>query len=205
MKIASWILTILSYVAGVTLLLVQIFAHVADLFFNGLLPVLLVGFVGHILLCVMKRRGEKLGKDGLAVYILSFPQFIVIAIILLIFLLLFKLADFICYMIEGKHPFGTFCDNGFGLLLGKPRAGTYSDDDDEGKEYLEVIDDYGNHLKLEFVEMTEDYDPDSPYAYQYYKRYRDNLGNYWRNYEDNKVIEEKKVERAATNKKIGVN
>lgn len=203
MKIASWILTILSYVAGVTLLLVQIFLHVDDLFFNGLLPVLLVGFIGHILMCVMKRRGKNLGKDGLAVYILSFPQFIVIAIILFIFLLLFKLADLICYLIEGKHPFGSLCDNGFGLLLGKPRASASSDGD--GEEYLEVLDDYGNHLKLEFIEMTEDHDPDSPYAYKYYKRYRDDLGNYWRSYDGEHVIDEKKVEQAALDKKIGIN
>ncbi len=130
MKIASWILTILSYVAGVTLLLVQIFFHVDDLFVNGLLPVLLVGFTGHILMCVMRRRGKDIGKDGLAVYILSFPPFIVIALILFIFLLIFKLADLICYLFSGEHPLGWLCDNGFRLLLGIPRASTDSDDSD---------------------------------------------------------------------------
>lgn len=201
MKIASWILTILSYVAGVTLLLVQIFAHVDGLFFDGLLAVLAVGFIGHILLCVMRRRGEKIGKDGLAVYILSFPQFIVIAIILLIFLLIFKLADFICYMIDGNHPLGSLCDNGFGLLLGKPRASSTNDDG----EYLEVIDDYGNHLQLNFVGRSTDYDSDSPYAHQDYLRYRDDFGNYWRSYDGENVIEEKKVEKAAADKKAGIN
>ena len=67
-----------------------------------------------------------------------------------------------------------------------------------------MIDDYGNHLQLRFVGRSTDYDGYSPYAHQDYLRYRDDLGNYWRSYDGEHVIEEKKVEQASTNNRIGI-
>ena len=195
MIVASWILTVISYIAGAGLIVVG--AIFADIFFIilGAIAFLLFGFIGHILVSKKKSNEGSIGKGGMAVYILSFPQFILPFVILFVLLMLLKFLDWVVYIFTDHHYVARFVDYMLSLLLGKPRAFADSDDSDAGEEYLEVIDDWGNHLKLDFIEQKQDYDPDSPYYLKYYKRYRDNLSNYWRSYDGEHVIEEKKIGR----------
>lgn len=206
MIVASWILTVISYITGVGLILVgTVFTN--DVFFIilGAIAFLLFGFIGHILVS-KKKSQESIGKGGMAVYILSFPQFILPFAIFFVLLLVLKLLDWVIFIFTDHHYVAQFVDYMMSILLGKPRASVSSaTSDGDAEEYREVLDDYGNHLQLRFLGRSTDYDSYSPYAHQDYLRYRDNLGKYWRSYDGKHVIEEKKVEQAATNNRMGIN
>ena len=136
MKIASWILTALSYVCGIALSAVGVATEDDTFFSYGFSCFFVIGFVGHLLISIMRKRGDKIGKDGLAVYILSFPPFLAIGLVALVFILILKLSDLILYLLKGEHPLSSFCSNAFGVLLGKPSESASS----ESKDVYTVYD-----------------------------------------------------------------
>ena len=72
MKIASWILTALAYATAVLFVVVGVLGKDLFWYFFAAFTFILFGFIGHILISKAKSRGDDIGKDGMAVYIISF-------------------------------------------------------------------------------------------------------------------------------------
>ncbi len=140
MKIASWILTVLSYVLAAVMIVVGVFSK--DLFFYifGAILFIAFGLVGHILISKVKSKRGDFGKDGLAVYILSFPQFILPFVIIFVVLMILKIADFFIYLFTDKHYVANAVNTALNALLGRPQASDYADyDESDDGDANEVV------------------------------------------------------------------
>ena len=131
MKIASWILTALSYVLAIPFIVVGVLSK--DIFYHIFAAILFValGFTAHVLINKAKSRGDDIGKDGLAVYIISFPQFIIPFAAIFIILMIVKLADFFIYMLTDKHYVLNGVNFVLDVLLGRSHSDIGSADEDE--------------------------------------------------------------------------
>ena len=195
MKIASWIFTVLSFLgAGVLVLLGVLFATGDDRATAIVLAVvcfLVLGFIGHIL--INKYRCGS-GQGGLAVYILSFPAYIIPFIALFLLLMLIKLIDAIIYAFTQRHYMYEFINYTMGLLLGKPRNKSASGGGTSagaGKDAYVVIDG-GYERTLTFTESKQDHD-----SGQMYNRFRDDTGAYWRSYDNNNTFVKETYEQTS--------
>ena len=183
MKIASWIFTVLSFLTAGAFVLMGVL-HVTDDPLSSMIIVAVIGFcvfgfIGHILINKYRCNG---GQGGLAVYILSFPAYIIPFVVLFIIILLIKLIDAIIRAFTKKSYLGGFTDKSTNLLLGKSKnAGAY------------VVIDGGFERVLTLVGRYQSPLPED--NYQWYNRFRDDTGVYWRSYDENETFVKETVEQ----------
>ena len=157
-------------------------------FFITLVPFAFFGIISHIIL----KRSELEGKADMASYILSFPPYIVIWLVLLALLAVVKFIDIMIYMFTGgEKGLGNVVSFFFGATFGNKKKQTVAA---ANSEVYTVIDS-GFERVLTMVESKQDADPDSPYYTKYYNRFRDDLGYYWRSYDQNEHFIKETVEQ----------
>lgn len=116
MKIASWIFTAIAYVILIGMIIfIAVVGNTPGFWATGVdndvwvayaftaVAFCLPGFIGHLLIDKYKRKYGHLGKDGLAVYILSFVPFIVPYIVLFVLAVIVWLLDQIVYLFTDHH------------------------------------------------------------------------------------------------------
>lgn len=136
----------------------------------------LTGFIGHILIDKYKRDNGYLGKDGLAVYILSFVPFIIPYIVLFVLSLIVWLADQIVYLFTNRHYVLQFVVWVWSLTFGT--GSSSSKPKKEEQAVFSVIENgltrtltfwgYASTTKYQNLQFTG-----------HVPAYRDDIGNFW--------------------------
>ncbi|MDE5655060.1 MAG: hypothetical protein K2I46_05575 [Clostridia bacterium] len=196
MKVVAWILFVLS------ILVIPVFAIIGALgvFEDTMLELILIGvagffvfgFISHML--VTYSEGSRT-KDGWALFILTYPAFIIPVGIIYLILLILSVIDGIIYIATGKRYISTAL-KWFRSTISNQRT-EYDVEQEKKKEEeknkvkVYVVMDGYNKRKLKYVAHigpTMDYNDKSPYNGKYYGTYIDDLGYYWRSYDDGKTF-----------------
>ena len=152
----------------------------------GLGLAVVFGGIAHILIARTRTDDCKWS------YILTFPPYIVIWLVLLALLAVVKFIDIMIYMFTGgEKGLGNVVSFFFGATFGNKKKQTVAA---ANSEVYTVIDS-GFERVLTMVESKQDADPDSPYYTKYYNRFRDDLGYYWRSYDQNEHFIKETVEQ----------
>ncbi len=199
MKVVSWILFVLSILA------IPVFAIIGalgitedsltDLVIIGVVFFFILGFLSHIAI------GFSCGEFDTAakiVFYASYPAFIIPFIVVFLILMLIKLIDGLVYFFTDKHyvlsAVNYILEHALGI--GKSRGRTSGSSKSNEKEKIVIVQDSVREAQLKFVEKSQDYDPDSATYRQYFDRYRDELGYYWRTYDNGvKFIKEDDLDK----------
>lgn len=150
------------------------------------------GIISHVLMKKdLNKNDIKPTKGEKFLYIISFLPYAVPFILLFILWLLLKFIDTMIFLFTGgDHKLSdilNFMAEAAGFKKKTPKTA------EGGAEVISVMAD-GWERKLTFAESSQDHCSDSPYFLKYYNRFRDDLGNYWRSYDDNDTfIPEKNI------------
>lgn len=187
MKIASWIFTVLAYVIliGMIIMILVVgngsWASGVD---NGVWVAVVFtavffcvpGFIGHLLIDKYKRANPDIGKDGLAVYILSFVPFIIPYIALLVLSLIVWLIDAVVYLFTSRHYVLQFVTWVWSLTFGtgKHRLAT-----EETEETVYTVYENGLNRQLTFWGYANTTKSQNLQLTGPTPAYRDDVGNFW--------------------------
>ncbi|MDE6474733.1 MAG: hypothetical protein K2L70_06505 [Clostridia bacterium] len=186
MKVVSWILFVLS------ILVIPVFAIIGalgitedsmtDLIIIGVVFFFILGFLSHIAIGFSHGEYDTAAK---AVFYASFPAFIIPFIAVFLILMFIKFLDWVVYLFTDKHyvlsAVNFILEHALGIKMNK---GGSSSSGKSNNEEVVIVQDSVREAKLKFVEKSQDYDPDSATYRQYFDRYRDELGYYWRTYDN---------------------
>ncbi|MDE6001726.1 MAG: hypothetical protein K2G96_05365 [Clostridia bacterium] len=186
MKIASWIFTVLSFLA-IPVVFLMCWAlktedTLTDKLIIGIALFLVLGSVAHIL--INKYRIKNGG--GLFLYIVTFPAYAVPFVAILILWAILSFVNWLCYVFTDRYLVGDFLNwvkrEVLGIGVGKSRSVANK----TSEKVYTVLDEMGFQRELTLYEQyKEDIVPESPFYGKYYNRFRDDLGNFWRSYDKN--------------------
>ena len=146
-------------------------------FVAGGLWYVLLGLIAHIL--VNKYRAKN-GGGLLAVYILTFPAYLVPFILLFALFLILKFIDIMIGLFTGgEHSLASITSFVYDAAFGSYKKTKPS----SGDTYVVIENGYERHLQC--LEQKSDSDPNSPFYTKNYNRFRDDTGCYWRSYDNN--------------------
>ena len=194
MKVASWIFTVLSFLA-IPLVFLLCWAlktddTVIEQLIIGIGFFVVLGFIAHVL--INKYRIKNGG--GLFLYIVTFPAFAVPFIALFVVWAILSLINKLCYIFTDRYLIGEFLDWMKREVLG---IGGGSRSSSTGTTLYTVLDKQGFERQLAFYESKQDTFGDSPFYGQYYNRFRDDLGNFWRSYDNNETFVKETYEQTS--------
>lgn len=186
MKIASWILTVLSFLAIPLVFLLCFILKTDDtilekLIIGGALFIAL-GFIAHVL--INKYRMQNGG--GTFLYVVTFPAYAVPFVVFFIVWGILSVINWLCYVFTDKYLISDFLNWMKRDVLGIGCGRGSSSKQTAGEAYT-VIEN-GFERTLAFCEVKQDAYPDSPFYTKYYNRFRDETGNFWRSYDDNETF-----------------
>lgn len=164
MKVVGWILFVVAVLAIPVFAIMHAVAGSdmtvgavwEDVLISGAIVFCILGSLSH--LCVINKSDED--KATKVLYFATFPSFIVLFVIIWVVKKIFKLI--------------TNSSGSSSSASGGGKNGT-----------IYVVYDNGYDRQLTFVEFKEDHDHDSPLFGKYYNRFKDDIGNYWRSYDNN--------------------
>ena len=188
MKIASWIFTILSFLAAGVFVVMGVL-HVTndtltDMIIIGAIAFVILGSIGHIIISKYRSGG---GQGGLAVYIISFPAYLIPFIIIFVLIALLIVIDWIVYAFTQEHHVARFVGYLKATFIGSPRSSRSSG----GSSSAYVVIDNGFERTLTFTENKLDHD-----SGRHYNRFRDETGKYWRSYDKNETFVKESLEQS---------
>ena len=196
MKIVGWILFVLSIVILPLLAITGVTGIFEDplwlLITIGVIAFLVLGFISHIIIAKVGSREE---KDSFALYILTAPAFYILYIILHIAFFWLAFIDWLFYIGCGKHYISDAIKWFKSIIT--PYKTDYDEEQErkreEEKNKVEVFVVMDGNYKRELKYLpqrgsTMDYNSESPYNGMRYKMYIDDIGNYWRSYDDGKTF-----------------
>lgn len=152
------------------------------------------GIISHVLMKKdLNKNDIKPTKGEKFLYIISFLPYAVPFILLFILWAILKFVDIMLQLFTGKdHPLARAIDF-LAVSAGFKKKSSFADASDGGAGGITVMAN-GFDRKLTFAESSQDHCSDSPYFLKYYNRFRDDLGNYWRSYDNNDTfIPEKNI------------
>ena len=188
MKVASWVFTVLSYLAIPILFAFWAILQTDDawwqiLIIGGVLFCIL-GYIGHILALKYKMFH---GGGCTVPYILTFPAFLIPFVIIGVIWLVLSLVNFICYLITDRYLMSELLN-----WIKRDCLGIGGDSSSQGQEEtIYVVYDGGFERKLK---MWTHYKQDFYNPSLYYDRLIDDIGNYWRSYDDCRTFRKETIE-----------
>lgn len=193
MKVASWIFTVLSFLAVPLVFLLCWILKTDDTLVEqaiiGVALFIVLGFIAHVL--INKYRVQNGG--GTFLFIVTFPAFAIPFVVFFIIWAILALINQLCYIFTDRYLIGEFLDWMKHSVLG---IGGGHRSVSEEKVYI-VIDEQGFERQLSFYECREDTYSDSPFYCQHYNRFRDDLGNFWRSYDNNETFVKETYEQTS--------
>ena len=148
------------------------------------------GLIAHIL--AMKYRANN-GGGLLGVYIVTFPAYLVPFVILLALWAILKFIDIMLGLFTNDQcSIAIIVKYLYDAVFGTTKTKNTSSTD-----IYVVLDEHSNERKLQFTEQKQDHDPDSPLYTMYYNRFRDDIGNYWRSYDNNRTFVKETYEQTS--------
>ena len=200
MKVVSWILFILSILAIPALVIIAATGitddTITDMVVIGAIFFFILGFLSHVF--ISKSRGD-FNVSAKIVYYASFPAFIIPFAVVFVVLMLLKAIDFLIYLLTDKHYILPAVNYVLKVTFGggKNRASRngYDGESSSGAIVTYAVIENGTERELTFLEQKQDIDADSPFYMNYYNRFIDDAGNYWRSYDDNENFVKETVEQ----------
>lgn len=194
MKVASWIFTVLSFLAIPIMFAVWAIFQTDDTWLEililGGVGFCLLGYIGHVL--ANKYRASN-GGGCLVPYILTFPAFLIPFVIIGVIWLILSLINFICYLITDRYLIGEFLNwirtecLGFG-------GSKSSMQKRKQEEAVYVVYDRGYDRNLK---MCDHYKQDVNNPGLYYDRFVDDTGSYWRSYDNGQTFRKETIEETS--------
>ncbi|MDE6356686.1 MAG: hypothetical protein K2L67_05525 [Clostridia bacterium] len=192
MKIASWIFTVLSFLAIPAVFLLCFILKTDDTVVEKLIiggaAFIILGFIAHVL--INKHRLNHGG--GMFLYIVTFPAFAIPFIVLFIVWGILSLINWLCYVFTDKYLISDFLNWIKRDVLGI--GGGRGSSKQKSEEVYAVIEN-GFERLLSFYETKQDTYADSPFYMEYYNRFRDDTGNFWRSYDNNETFVKETLEQ----------
>ena len=189
MKIASWIFTAIAYaLLIVMIILIAVVGNTLGFWATGVendvwvayvftaVAFCLPGFIGHLLIDKYKKKYRYLGKDGLAVYILSFVPFIIPYIVLLVLALIVWVADLFIYLCTDRHYVLQFVVWVWSLVFD---TGSSSSKPKEEEQAVFKVVENGLTRTLTFWGYASTTRNQNLQFTGYVPAYRDDVGNFW--------------------------
>lgn len=176
MKIASWILTGIAYALLIAMIILIAVVGIDETVWVAIVFTAIVycvpGYIGHVLISKHRRKTGSFDKSGLAVYILSFPPFIIPFVLLAVLALIVWALDAIIYLFTDHHYMFQFV----AWVWSQLTVSSFRKPSEEPQEEtLSILDDTNNTRILTFWGHKTNTAAHEPYTYAY----RDDLGNFW--------------------------
>ena len=195
MKVLSWILCILSFLAipifaivGATGMIPE--KNVVDTVIIGVIVFFILGFISHAFISFSKGKGS---KDGRVLFILTYPAFIVPVGFILFVLYVISMIDWVIYIWTGKRYIAGVINWVKSIISPYKSTNKPEKKSNESQEVVFVVMDGSWERKLKYTswqgkQLKTDYNEKSPYYMQTYQIFVDDLGNIWRSYDGAKTF-----------------
>jgi len=194
MKIASWIFTALSFLAIPVMFAIWAILKTDDTWLDiliiGVVLFLVLGYIGHIIAAKYRRVN---GGGCTVPYIATFPAFAVPFVIFGAIFLILSFINWICYVFTDRYLISEFLVWLRKTLLGIDDRKASKNGGVKNENVFMVIDGGTERYLTMIEEYAEDHAVHGKVYHEIvgsarYNRFVDDIGNYWRSYDNNKTF-----------------
>lgn len=173
MKIASWIFTVLSFLSFPIFIVLGYFENnfVYGIIFS-IIGFLLLSYIAHIL------AGKCFDDGGKIPFYITYPGFILPMVVMYVIFGVLSFLDWVVYAFTRRYYIAEFLGWMRSTLLFTNPIKKQTEKTKK-EEIVYLVDDRKLKYEWRYTDFETKLD---------YNRFRDDLGNYWRSYDDNKTF-----------------